>query len=419
MINIVRNSNQYHYAVNHYQVDTLDERDSLSKRDLAPGSEVYVISKDTTYYLDNDHEWKVKSGGGSGSGAVESVNGKTGAVVLTAADVGALASDTPIPTAIWEAGTGANSVQTIGNNSKALGEASVAEGAEVDAHSYASHAEGYMTSTGTSADYSHAEGYKTTTQGIASHAEGDNTVTNNAAEHAEGKYNKSNTGTQSYEKTIHSVGIGNASSEIPGGARKNAFEIMESGDAYLVGVGNYDGTNPSDSRSVQEIITGLKTYQAMPDVWLDAYSFGEFVQAIYDDESAIPGMAYLGTVGFNGLPPALGSAECIVEIISGDEHDKIALIKLNSADTPPYNWEYNTFTEDFEWREMWSIPKAPEEDGTFKLAIRSEDGFATEPHWEPDIDLKWLPDLPEEDGSYVLKLDIVDGEIDARWARND
>ena len=68
---------------------------------------------------------------------------------------------------------------------------------------------------------------------------------------------------------------------------------------------------------------------------------------------------------------------------------------------------------------MWSIPKAPDEDGAFKLAIRAEDGFATEPHWEPDIDLKWLPDLPEEDGSYVLKLDRVDGEIDARWARND
>lgn len=35
--------------------------------------------------------------GGGGGGAVQSVNGKTGAVVLTASDVGALPSDTPIP----------------------------------------------------------------------------------------------------------------------------------------------------------------------------------------------------------------------------------------------------------------------------------------------------------------------------------
>ena len=41
-------------------------------------------------------------GGGGGGGAVSSVNGKTGAVVLTAADVGALPNDTPIPAAVTE-----------------------------------------------------------------------------------------------------------------------------------------------------------------------------------------------------------------------------------------------------------------------------------------------------------------------------
>lgn len=44
-----------------------------------------------------------KSGGGGGSGgAVSSVNGKTGNVTLTAADVGALPDDTPIPAAVTE-----------------------------------------------------------------------------------------------------------------------------------------------------------------------------------------------------------------------------------------------------------------------------------------------------------------------------
>ena len=155
---------------------------------------------------------------------------------------------------IWESGTGKNSVQTKNTNSFALGENSVAEGAETDAHSYASHAEGYMTSTGVSADYSHTEGYKTSTQGQASHAEGDNTITNNPAEHAEGKYNKSNMGGTKSTNTLHSIGIGNGSGSIPGGERRNAIEVMENGDVYIYGIGGYDGTNMSEAQTLQEVI---------------------------------------------------------------------------------------------------------------------------------------------------------------------
>lgn len=158
---------------------------------------------------------------------------------------------------VWENGEGTHSVQTIGNNNNAKGEASVSEGAETDAHSYASHAEGYMTSTGTSADYSHAEGYKTSTQGQASHAEGDNTITNNPAEHAEGRYNKSNKGGTTATNTLSSIGIGNASGSIPGGERKNAFEVMENGDIYIIGIGGYDGQNIESAQTLQQILGSL------------------------------------------------------------------------------------------------------------------------------------------------------------------
>ena len=45
-----------------------------------------------------------RSGGGGGGGAVESVNGKTGKVVLDATDVGALPSDTAIPSTAADVG---------------------------------------------------------------------------------------------------------------------------------------------------------------------------------------------------------------------------------------------------------------------------------------------------------------------------
>lgn len=48
--------------------------------------------------VDNDFEWKTIQGGGTGSGAVNSVNGKTGDVNLNAEDVGALPNTTKVPT---------------------------------------------------------------------------------------------------------------------------------------------------------------------------------------------------------------------------------------------------------------------------------------------------------------------------------
>ena len=108
-----------------------------------------------------------------------------------------------------------------------------------------------MTSTGVSADASHAEGYRTSTQGIASHAEGLETITNNEAEHAEGKYNVSHTAAEG-GVTIHSVGIGSATQD-PRVGRKNAFEILNNGDAYLIGVGGYDGKDITKD-TLQEVI---------------------------------------------------------------------------------------------------------------------------------------------------------------------
>lgn len=87
------------------------------------------------------------------------------------------------------------------------------------------------------------EHYPAQTNGEYSHVEGVNTQTNNRGEHAEGRYNKSNA------NTISSVGIGTAYDD-----RKNAFEIMQNGNAYLYGVGGYDGTNPAAATPINQLI---------------------------------------------------------------------------------------------------------------------------------------------------------------------
>ena len=82
-----------------------------------------------------------------------------------------------------------------------------------------------------------------TASGDYSVAEGIQTIAYNPGEHAEGVLNVSkrreDVDDESY--TIHSVGIGN---DQDGSLdRKNAWEILKTGEAYLYGIGGYDGKN--------------------------------------------------------------------------------------------------------------------------------------------------------------------------------
>lgn len=115
---------------------------------------------------------------------------------------------------------------------------------------------------------SHSEGEYTVAIGDFSHTEGVGTVTNNKGEHAEGQYNKSTKTNTTYGNagnTQHSIGIGTSS------ARKNAVEVMQNGDMYVVGLGGYDGTNPTatTSSSIQSIVSGIVTQLSDIETVLD------------------------------------------------------------------------------------------------------------------------------------------------------
>ena len=153
-----------------------------------------------------------------------------------------------------------DSAHAEGYQTTAFGANSHSEGRSTYAGGGRSHVEGCGTVTGTGKEptitedtakgiFAHAEGNGTLAEAASSHAEGKGTRATNEGEHAEGQYNISNTGNTTADKTQHSVGIGTSENE-----RANAFEIMKNGDAYLYGIGGYNGTTITSASTLQEVI---------------------------------------------------------------------------------------------------------------------------------------------------------------------
>ncbi len=157
-----------------------------------------------------------------------------------------------------------SSVKATGNYSRAFGYSDANSSSDgIIASGEGSFAAGYANNgmISASGNGARAEGYTSdsygdiTASGNGSHAEGVGTTAQNLGEHAEGVCNISNkktTGTKAEQRagtTQHSVGIGEND------ANKNAFEIMQNGDAYLYGLGTYNGTNPiSGTNDIKTII---------------------------------------------------------------------------------------------------------------------------------------------------------------------
>ena len=179
-----------------------------------------------------------------------------------------------------------------GNKTKAYGGSSHSEGTLTIVKEGANNAHAEGLSTQANASQSHAEGMNTVANGEHSHAEGYGTVTDNECEHAEGKYNKSHLGTR------HSIGIGSSDS-----ARKNAFEIMENGDVYVLGIGGYDGTEVTQSTKSLQVAFFEKESET-PDAQISQsradISRLQSQQPAEDDGSALPLLC--------GQPPILFGA---------------------------------------------------------------------------------------------------------------
>ena len=134
---------------------------------------------------------------------------------------------------------------SLRENDGALGFAAHAEGVHTKANGFGSHTEGEMTVA--NGDTSHAEGWRTKTE--------------NQCEHAQGQYNVSHKASGTFGdagNTIHSVGIGNRTDNYGNGDNKNAFEIMQNGDIYVFGLGDYIGTTIENCLTLQDILRPIR-----------------------------------------------------------------------------------------------------------------------------------------------------------------
>lgn len=191
---------------------------------------------------------------------VQSVNGKTGAVVLSAEDVGALPGSTVIPEALPNPNalifTGAVEGTYDGSNPLAVEIPSVPDIPDISGKmdknnptgtgSFSlnrkpgttiginSHAEGNNNTA--SGDYSHAEGDNTTASGSRSHAEGLTTTAASSEQHVQGRHNVEDA------SGVYADIIGNGSYS----KKSNAATVDWSGNAWYAGdvyVGSTSGIN--------------------------------------------------------------------------------------------------------------------------------------------------------------------------------
>lgn len=120
--------------------------------------------------------------------------------------------------------------------------------------------------------------FKGTVKGVNSFAFGELTDTNNQNEVAFGKANVSkNVGSGS--NTLFTIGVGSGSTD-----RKNAVEITQSGNQYVIGVGGFDGKTTTGAKTLQDTILDKADKSEIPS--LEGYATKQYVNDKVDNISA-------------------------------------------------------------------------------------------------------------------------------------
>ena len=162
----------------------------------------------------------------------------------------------------WTAGTGTDAITTIVNKTaggNAVGNFSIAEGANTLASGFASNSKGYKTvasgdyshtegcDTTASGDYSHTEGSGTTASGNYSHTEGFKTISNNVLGHAEGYYTTVNSECSHVEGLATTADGDYSHAEGQNTTTNGNYSHAEGSYTYANGLGSHVGGKGYDS----------------------------------------------------------------------------------------------------------------------------------------------------------------------------
>ena len=162
----------------------------------------------------------------------------------------------------------------------------------------------YIESGVASGQGSHSEGLGTNAVGDYSHTSGVFTNTTNEGEFACGIRNKS-----TEDVTMFSVGIGETD-------HVNAFEVTKEGDLFIKGAGGYNGTNPNNSTSVQNLLSSIGENS---EITVDSENN---LGIIEDDQNS-----YCFPLSLITAPSGLGITA------NGNDKSKSRVLTFNSNDT--------------------------------------------------------------------------------------
>lgn len=279
----------------------------------------------------------------------------------------------------------------LGVNTSATAPATLAHGGHCVASANYSHAEGYGAES--SGMYSHAEGIMTLTTGQGAHAEGFYTVASGLRSHAEGSYTLASSQYQHVEgkfnvedkdnKYAHIVGNGTSKT-----ARKNAYTLDWSGNAWFAGKITQEGT-PTDDKDLanKKYVDDTKASIVVPTKTSELTNDSNFLT----EHQSLTGLATETYVNdkvagiVNSAPETLDTLQELATALGNDANFATTVStqigkKVDKADgmSLTHNDLTNELKANYDAAYAYSQAKHSYNDLTDKPTIPSIDGLATE-----------------------------------------
>lgn len=176
-----------------------------------------------------------------------------------------------------------------------------------------------------------------------------------------------------YEETSNKVtSLSDQSTDTQYPSAKLVYDQLATKQATLVNQENIKSINGATLLGSGNI--DIVSKHTFPNTWTTNGTTEAFCTSIVNDNSAVPGMIYMGKLTCSDLPGGLIQGEATVEIISKDANGKAIRITLTSVDTAPYRWEYERAKINGTYRNTGWVSYLPTSGGTMTNNINFPNG---------------------------------------------